>query len=44
MWAQARRGRTCGVILARLLKEPNVMKPLASAGGGLTAGASTAGV
>ena len=37
----AQTAMTCGVILARLLKEPNVTKPLALAGSWETAGAST---
>jgi hypothetical protein len=40
----AHSASTAGVILARLLKLPNVTKPLAAAGSGATGGASAAGV
>ena len=37
---RAHTAMTCGVILARLLKEPKVTKPLVMAGRGETGGAS----
>ena len=41
---RAHTAMTRGVILARLLKDPNVTKPAAAAGSGATGGASMAGV
>ena len=41
---RAQAAMTRGVILARLLNDPNVTKPAAAAGAGSTGGASMAGV